>query len=115
MKVNQSQHTKVLHEPKSPSFGGVRGGSGPKGSRGDPPERGSVRGDPPWILVSRGDPPLLKWKWNHPPDVENMQKYLFVTELTFRVICCQRRQHGRGMSKKASPDPSKRGEKGKVV
>jgi hypothetical protein len=68
------------------------------GSRGDPPVTCGVRGDPPWMLASRGDPPLLKRKGEHPLDVENMQKYLFVNELIFRIIDGKNLPQGRGLS-----------------
>jgi hypothetical protein len=67
------------------------------GSRGDPPVNCGVRGDPPWMHTSRGDSPLLKWKWNHPPEVKNILSCSFENELIFRTIGCQNRPHGRGM------------------
>ena len=55
MKENRSQHVEGLHELKFPSLGGVRGGSGPKGSRGDPPIESGSRGHPYWIYDLWGD------------------------------------------------------------
>lgn len=91
-------------------------------SRGDPPAICGTSGDPPWMFASRGDPPIIRncgdqpemfQTRGHPPEVQNKLVNSLNYELKIRIIGCQNRLHGRGMSK--SEQPSSRSPKGESI